>query len=360
MTPAITAPGPSTWLLLSDKVGDNAQVRAIAAALPWACQEKRLAMRPEFVLGKPPVRASLAHLDRARSDPLEPPWPDLVLTIGRRPSSAALWVAEQSGGRTRLVIVGRPRRLLERFDLVLAPAHYNLPDRPNVMRLDYPPLRLDAAAVAAAASAWAPRLEAMRRPLLALLVGGRTGTHDVTPGFGAALARQAAAAAAAAGGSLYVSTSRRTTAAAVAAIAAALPAGTPLYRWTDAPAENPYLALLGQADRFIVTGDSLSMLVEVARLGKPLLIAPVPPAGGPLGRAAAALQRLGLAPAARDFDRLHRRLIEQGLAAWLGQPFPAGGRAAADELAAIAARIAALVAPVAATAPPVDLPGHAR
>ena len=266
-----------------------------------------------------------------------------MLTIGRRPSSAALWVAEQSGGRTRLVIVGRPRRLLERFDLVLAPAQYNLPDRPNVMRLHYPPLQLDEAAIAAAAAAWAPRLDALARPLLALLVGGRTGTHDVTPGLGAALARQAAAAAAAAGGSLYVSTSRRTTAATVAAIAAALPAGTPLYRWTDAPAENPYLALLGSADRFIVTGDSLSMLVEVARLGKPLLIAPVPPAGGPLNRLAAALQRLGLAPAARDFDRLHGLLIGQGLAARLGEPFPPGGRRAPDELAAIAVRIASLV-----------------
>jgi mitochondrial fission protein ELM1 len=343
MTTASTTPRPRTWLLLSDKVGDNAQVRAIAAALPWPSEEKRLLVRPEFVLGKPSVRPSLDHLDRSRSDPLEPPWPDLVLTIGRRMSAAALWVAEQSGGRTRVVIVGRPRRLIERFDLVLAPAHYQVPDRPNVMRLDYPPLQLDEPAIAAAAAAWRPRLDPLRRPLLALLVGGRTGTHDVTPALGRALAREAAAAAAAAGGSLYVTTSRRTTAATVAAIADALPAGTPLYRWTAGPADNPYLALLALADRFIVTGDSLSMLVEVARLGKPMLIAQVAPAGGPLRRLAAALQRRGLAPAARDFERLHRLLIGQGLAARLGEPFPPGGTRAPDELAAIVARIVQLV-----------------
>ncbi len=36
------------------------------------------------------------------------------------------------------------------------------------------------------------------------------------------------------------------------------------------------MGLLGLADRFIVTGDSISMMVEVTRLGKPLEILPLP------------------------------------------------------------------------------------
>ena len=54
-----------------------------------------------------------------------------------------------------------------------------------------------------------------------------------------------------------------------------LPAGARLYRWHDGGA-NPYHALLGLADRFVVTGDSVSMMVEVARLGKPLAIFALP------------------------------------------------------------------------------------
>ena len=42
------------------------------------------------------------------------------------------------------------------------------------------------------------------------------------------------------------------------------------------PAENPYLALLGLADRFVVTSDSVTMMVEVARLGRPLAIFELP------------------------------------------------------------------------------------
>src|SRR5947207_1561549 len=41
-------PAPLIWLLLSDKLGDNAQVRTIADALPWPSVEKRLLVQPQF------------------------------------------------------------------------------------------------------------------------------------------------------------------------------------------------------------------------------------------------------------------------------------------------------------------------
>src|SRR5512143_1625776 len=91
-------PPPRIWLVLGDKAGDNAQVDIIAAALGWPCERKRLFFQAPYVLGKPPFKASLYHIDAARSDPLAPPWPDLVITVGRRPAMAALWIQEQSDG----------------------------------------------------------------------------------------------------------------------------------------------------------------------------------------------------------------------------------------------------------------------
>ena len=149
--PDRSRPRPAIWLLLADKLGDNAQVRTIADALPWPSIEKRLRVQPQFAIAKPPVIPSLHHLDRAHCDPLEPPWPDLVITIGRRMSMVALWIQEQSRGRTRLAIVGLPRRLRDRFQLVVAATQYRVPDRPNILRLDYPPMRIDEPAIAAAA-----------------------------------------------------------------------------------------------------------------------------------------------------------------------------------------------------------------
>lgn len=354
---------PRTWLILGDKAGDNAQVRIIADALGWPFAIKDLAFRAPYVLGKPHFRASLYHVDPARSAPLEPPWPDLILTVGRRPSMAALWVKAQAQGRARLVVVGRPKRWLDRFDLVIAPPQFQLPSRPNVLRLDLPLMRVDEAAVAAAADAWRARFADLPRPLLALLVGGPTKPYVFDQAVARDLIDQCRHIAEAARGTLYVTTSRRTPAAVVEALAAGLPANARLYRW-DAGGDNPYHALLGLADRFVVTGDSISMMVEVVRLGKPLAIFALPEKerwlrlrsalgqrlatgeDGPtrlLAPLADALYRLRVAKYARDLSEIHRRLYARGLAVPLGQPFQPPRARPSDDLTQAVERVHALM-----------------
>jgi hypothetical protein len=151
----------------------------------------------------------------------------------------------------------------------------------------------------------------------------------------------------------------------VATLAAELPADARLYRWHDGGA-NPYHGLLGLADRFIVTGDSISMMVEVARLGKPLAIFALPEerralrwrgmlgrrlaaledggAGPALGGLSDALHRLRIAKYARDLSEIHRRLYARGLAVPLGQPFLAPQARPSDDLARAVERVRALMA----------------
>jgi mitochondrial fission protein ELM1 len=314
------------------------------------------------VAGKPRFRASLYHVDPEKSDPLQPPWPDLILTVGRRPSMAALWVKAQS--RARLVVVGRPKRWLDRFDLVIAPPQFHLPGRPNVLRLDLPLMRVDETAVAAAAENWRGRLADLPRPLTALLVGGPTKPYRFDGTVAARLLEETAAVVRRDGGALYVTTSRRTPDAVARALEAGLPAGARLYRWGDG--DNPYQALLGLADRFIVTGDSISMMVEVARLGQPLAIFALPeergslrlrsalsrrlvaledgPARGVVAPLADALYRLRIAKYARDLSEVHQRLYARALAVPLGAPFQPPHARPADDLARAVARVRALIA----------------
>ena len=359
---------PRVWLVLGDKGGDNAQVEALAGALGWTCERRRIALKEEWVIGKPRVEASLHHLDASRSDPLEPPWPDLVLTIGRRPSMAALWVKEQSGGRTRVVLVGKPAGPLMRFDLVIASAEAQLPPLPSVFKTTLPLMRVAEREVAEAAQAWRDRMAPLPRPLVAFLVGGPTSPFA----YDASVARRLAALArevVAQGGTPWFTTSRRTPAAFVDALVRELPQGTRLFRWAAGATDNPYRALLGLADRFFVTGDSVSMMVEVIRLRRPLAIVPLPT--GWLGTldswrrtfarwlfdprrdtAAArarrglglALFRAGILSQTRDFPAFHRMLVASGLAVFAGEPFREPTGAVPDDLALAAARIRAVVA----------------
>lgn len=342
---------PRIWLVLGDKLGDNAQVEIVAEALGLPVERRRVIPKAEWVLGKPRVEASLAHLDAANSDPLEPPWPDLVLTIGRRPSMAALWIHEQSGGRTKLVLFGNPKRWPERFSLVVAPGQYRIAGQPNVLPIRFPLMRNNTAAIESARVQWRERFAALAQPVTALLVGGQTKPYRLDAGFARELGQRAAQLATP--GTLYLSTSRRTPPAAVEALAHALPPAGRMYRWSAEATDNPYHALLALADRFIVTGDSISMMVEVARLGRPLAIAALPyrsAFAGTLHRLATAdrgigswLRRAGFTRGARDLSEMHRILYAEGLARPLEQGFSAPGGTLEDELPRVAAAIRALL-----------------
>jgi uncharacterized protein len=355
---------PRVWLLLGDKVGDNVQIDALVDALGWSCERKQLRFEARYARRRPFFRPSLSHVDRDCSDPIEPPWPDLILTIGRRPSMAALWIRKQSGDRTKVVIVGRPHRLLQQFDLVITSALFHLPDHPNVLKLRLPLMRYGETRIAAAAEAWKDRLLGLERPLTAVFVGGPEDPFR----FDARIARRLLDQASnlpGGDGTLVIVTSRRTPPEVAAALSMNLPPNARLYEWTSDQRLNPYAALLGLADRFIVSGDSISMMVEVARLRKPLAIAQLPLRAAPWIRLEQAMARRfraadsngggywrrlktflhnnGIAPFARDIPGFHAMLFESGLAVPLGQPFPEQPGLPSDGLALAVSRIRMLL-----------------
>jgi mitochondrial fission protein ELM1 len=357
-------PAPRIWLVIGDKLGDNAQARMIADSLGLPYETRRLLPKDEYVLGKPRFRISLEHLDLERSDPLAAPWPDLIITVGRRHSMAALWIKAQNPA-TRVVLLGRPRRWIEKFDLVITLPQYQVPDLPNVVRLNLPLMRADKAGVARVADSWRPRLANLRKPLIAVLVGGPTRPYRFDADVATELLNACKQLQARYGGTLYLSTSRRTTPAIATSLRAQLPAGSVLHEWTSGGHDNPYLALLGLADYFVVTGDSVSMMIEVADCGKPLAIFSLPSdrlgrmwqgvllrlhrneGGGPLagvyrwiGRL---LYTLGIAGFARDLGELQQQLLDGGFAVRAGEPFKPLTRPLPVELERATSRIKALI-----------------
>jgi uncharacterized protein len=359
-----TARAPRVWLLLGHKAGDNAQVVNLARALAWPCEDKKIVVRPEWEVAKPRIRPSLEHLDLSRTDALAAPWPDLVIAAGRRLASVALWIKQASGGRTRIVMVGMPRKFRDEFDLIVAASHYRLAPAPNVALHDLPLMPVDRTRIERAEAVWSPRFAALPRPLTALLIGGPTGGLRFDEPSARRLFEAARADVARRGGSLFVTTSRRTPAAVAGLLRREIPDGAALHVFDahDLQAENPYHALLGLADRFIVTTDSLSMLVEVVRLGKPLAMAPLEfetgaveralerigvlrardprrdplPAGGWLARV---MERLGRPIHSRDLSAIPRRLVERRLASWLGEPWIVPAAGAGDEVRLVAERV---------------------
>ncbi len=314
---------PNVWCLLGRKAGDNTQVRALAEALGVRFTEKQILARGWELVPHLLLRVTLAGIDRAASSELSPPWPDLVLTAGRRNEPVARWIQRQSGGRSRLVHIGRPWAPLDVWDLVVTTPQYFLPERPNILH-NRLPLHRPAARQVEGLESWAGRFSNRDGPLIAVMVGGDSGKFVMTEEKGARLGELAAGLAHRAAGSLVCVASPRTPASAFEALRASTGAAARCFPWGG---ENPYQALLAMADGFIVTGESMSMLGEAADTGKPLYIFDMADRDSrwwrqahnyrykPLSHRLA--MRLGPRRMRRDVGRIQHALVADGRARWL-------------------------------------------
>lgn len=297
---------PRIWLLLGPRPGDNNQALALGEALGEPFAVKTLSYNGFQRLSRwlPPTLASLRR--DCRRD-LAPPWPDVVIAVGRRSVPVARWIRARSGGRARIIRIGHPRSQRRLFDLVITTRQYLTPDADNVVLLPVTMSRfVPPPAPDAAEQAW---IDALPRPVRLVAIGGPTKYWRLTA---ECIVRSLDVGSL---GSAVAATSRRTPRELVTqlrGIAAASP------RVSLVEGDFPsFSALLGQADEIYVTGDSISMLSEAIQTGKPVAIIPCERDSKGMRRLDAKPRSHGRGAHRRDIRRFWDHLVEQGLAGTL-------------------------------------------
>jgi mitochondrial fission protein ELM1 len=325
---------------MGHKVGDNAQVLALAEALSWPFDIKRLVYRRTGLYINLFLGGTLTGVNTRASTLLAPPWPDLVISAGRRNEPVAQWIRAQGGNHVKLVHIGRPWASPARFDLIVTTPQYQL-EHPNVLHNALPLHRVDERCLAMAGSQWTSHLAHLPRPYVALLVGGSTGNLAFNVQQAAVLGEQANAVAAKLGGSLLVTTSARTSVPAAETLQRMMQRPHFFFHWRPDSTDNPYYAFLALADVFIVTSESMSMLTEACLTRKPVYIFDVAGTHRPFGRVSSGawlhdagrrlcynlrykkvrrrlIHQFGPRRMRRDMGKIHQYLVESGRAAWLG------------------------------------------
>src|ERR1700761_2333718 len=161
------------WYLTTGEAGFRTQARGLAPPMADAPREWVADLRPMWRwLPGGLARFSLLGLDPA-PDPPSPPWPDLLITCGRRAALISIGIGHASGGGPARVHVQDPLVSPKAFDLVVAMDHDGL-SGPNVLGVptalhDVTPERLEQAA-----AHWRGRLAPDAKPVVGVLLGGST------------------------------------------------------------------------------------------------------------------------------------------------------------------------------------------
>lgn len=251
------------WVLADPRAGTAAQAIGIAERLGQPFRTLRLAWGP---IARLPLRwPTLAGLTAEARRAIAAPFPEVVLSAGRRSAPVALWLARQGVRAVHCMDPGFARR---RFDLLVIGRHDSPPEAPNILPILGATHRMSPARLAAAREEWGV-LGELPGPRVALLLGGPPRGEGMDPATAAVIARQVAGFA----GSVLATGSRRTGRPAEVAVAETL-ADIPrhFHRWDDG-GPNPYAGLLAWADAVVVTGDSVSMLSEALATAAPVFIA---------------------------------------------------------------------------------------
>ncbi|WP_235830255.1 mitochondrial fission ELM1 family protein [Algihabitans albus] len=287
----------SCWVVTDGRSGIEVQARGLAEELGTRPVMKRLTARKPWVWLPPRFWINPLNCVAVREGgPLTPPWPDIVISTGRRAAavSAGIRAAARAGGaRTFAIHIQRPYQPLDRFDLVIVPRHDRL-EGPNVLATFGALGRVTPDRLAAAKDALAPELGSLPHPRIAVAVGGTNKVFKMGVPEAEALAGRLRQAQRQTGGSLLVTVSRRTGPAVIETLRRALN-DLPGRLDDGSGAQNPYFAFLGTADAVVVTCDSVNMACEAAATGKPLHVFDLPGGSAKFARFHGDLRDAGIA-----------------------------------------------------------------
>ncbi len=277
------------WAITGGRRGNDVLVEGVADALGGQSRLIHARLNRPYVW-LAPYRPAI--LGVSQDGQIAPPWPDLVLASGRQAVPHARYIRRASKGTSFVAFLQDPKISAQHFDFVWAPCHDQVKDK-SVMQTILSPHGLTAEIIAAEAAQWRARLipaaaAQAQRKIVTVTIGGPSQAYDFDTAAMTDLAQKLAALTQQ-GCFLLITLSRRSPDAYGAILRHHISPENG-FIW-DNQGDNPYRAMLGLADHFIVTADSVNMVGEACLAGKPVQVFALPGGSAKFDRFHSSLQQ---------------------------------------------------------------------
>ena len=282
----------TAWVISEGAVGMEVQAAGLVERLGAEPRVFRVAVRKPWRWLPPRLWPAALWAPGPGGDRLQAPWPDLLVSCGRKVVAIAAEIRRQSEGRCFAVHIQDPKVPLSWFDSVVVPSHDRLALRAarqgeeegRLLIMQGSIHKITDTRLSAAAEHFGPQFAGLPDPLIGVMVGASNGHYRIDRQVADRLIESLRAVNREFGAGLAVSTSRRTPADISARLADGL-RGVPHFFWSpSSESENPYFGILGLADALLVTADSVNMTTEAAATGKPVYTIDLPGNAGKFQR----------------------------------------------------------------------------
>ncbi len=266
---------PKVWVLVDNRAGNSKQAIALAEILEVSYKTKKIkynifAKLPNFLkFGFVGLTSSSKKILNGK--------PDIVISAGRRTASIATAIKKNTGAK--VIQIMHPGLSIDKLDVLILPNHDKKPHEkylPKTVFVHGALTHNDTNEIKSQVKIWSDTFKDYSRPLIGVLLGGKSKKTNFTKVNAKTLAKMLIGMVESSGGSLLITTSRRTPKKSIEELQQHLNNRPDiqhyLYNYHQAGSKNPYLALLGLADKIVVTGDSVSMCSEAIHTAKPVYV----------------------------------------------------------------------------------------
>ena len=255
---------PRVWVIKDKREGTGNQAISLADALGYEYEIKELdsspfAKLPNFLLGN-----SLLSISETCKEKFRPPWPEIVISAGRRAALISRYIKIKSQGGAFICQIMHPGYMLNKiYDMIILPNHDERQGK-NIVNFTGSPNRITKEILIKARDSWRSKFNSLERPITSLIVGGsnkymKFGEFEAQD-FSKKITRMHGSLK----GSIVFTTSRRTGKIGKTISDQLRGEGCKPsleYFW-GAGGDNPYMGILAYSDYLVVSGDSISMLSE--------------------------------------------------------------------------------------------------
>lgn len=265
------------WILKDDRPGTMSQSLGLAEELGFEYEIIDISYGFFSFLPNNFFQKSLIRLDKKSKEKLQKInyLPSYIICAGRRAASIALFLKEKSKNKSKVIQIMNPNINFDYFDFVILPKHDKISKNiktKSLVRSVGSLTKTNPKLIKKESEKFAPWFENIKGKKIALMLGGSSKNTTFSSYSAIKLAKQASQIANNMKASLLVLTSPRTGRQMTKIFKNNLDCNYKFFDFLDSKNDNPYLAILGISDFFIVTGDSVSMISECCSTKKPVYI----------------------------------------------------------------------------------------